>query len=285
MLEKPIFRRASMNKKIFLLAILIISSACANPEKKFEPTPLPDDTPVEYYAVLAEKDSYADVDMAPLMVNYIDIKRMREALEDLGWPMENIHEVKEFDQASLKVELDWLEENADTNDLVFFYITGHGAYLHRNIRWESFFPREWAQIASHRRVLLVDTCTAAEFTNALKTDPNPYLALAAVDDDEYGWKGIEKEGLPIIGGIFTFYFAEALVELKADVDGDGKVSVQEAARIAEEKQRTYMQEIVFGVPAFLEMYHTLGENPEKDKTFPDVIVDDTIGLPIILDIN
>lgn len=158
------------------------------------------DNPVNVYAVLAEKDSYSDVGMTSLLVDYIDIKRLRGALEQMGWPAEQIHELKEFDQDSLKTELDWLEENSDANDLVFFYVTGHGTYLRHNINWNSFFPDEWAQIASHNRVLVVDSCSAAEFTNPIKADPNPHLSLAAVDEDEYGWKGIKEEGLPIVGG-------------------------------------------------------------------------------------
>jgi hypothetical protein len=270
-----------MNLKLRLaLLIGLIAAACGRTDTVSEPPELPNDTPVEYYAVLAEKDSYSDVGMSNLLVDYIDIQRLRDALEELGWPAENIHEVKEFDQVSLKTELDWLEETADANDVVFFYVTGHGTYLRRNIRWKDFFPGEWAEIESMRRVLLVDSCTAAEFTNTLKDDPNPYLALAAVDDDEYGWKGIEEEGLPIIGGIFTFYFAEALVETRADTNEDGWVSVQEAALLAEKKQRTYMHEVVFGVQEFVDMYHDIGVSPEKDKSFPDVIVDDFLGYPL-----
>ncbi len=35
------------------------------------------DSPVEVYAVLAEKDDYSDVEMSNLLVDYIDIKRMQ----------------------------------------------------------------------------------------------------------------------------------------------------------------------------------------------------------------
>jgi hypothetical protein len=269
--------------KILFLTISILVHACASTQTDSEPKLLQNDTPVEYYAVLAEKDGYADVDMTPLMVDYIDIQRMRGALEELGWPTENIHDLKEFDQQSLKAELDWLEEVTDENDLVFFYVTGHGTYLRRHVRWHEFFPEEWAQINSYRRVLVVDSCTAAEFIKSLDKDPHPQITIAAVDDDEYGWKGIEEEGLPIIGGIFTFYFAEALVELKADANEDGVVSVQEAALYAEEKQRRYMHNIVFAVPEFVEMYHDIGVEPEKDKTFPDVIMIDSVGEELSLE--
>jgi len=273
---------------ILLITLLLMTSCTAsgnNDRSEDSPDLSVDYGPVEVYAVLAEKDYYNDVDMTNLVVDYIDIKRLRGVLENFGWPAEQIHELKEFDQESLQNELDWLEENADGNDLVFFYVTGHGNYLRYKVHWNDFFPDEWAQIASAKRVLVVDSCSAAEFTNTINDDPGPHLSLAAVDDDEYGWKGIEEEGLPIVGGIFTFYFAEALSDLKSDQNGDGSVSVQEAAQVAEEKQRSYMHNIVFAVPEFVESYHALGVKPEKDKTFPDVIVDDNIGGELFLEIS
>jgi hypothetical protein len=60
------------------------------------------------------------------------------------------------------------------------------------------------------------------------------------------------------------------------------VSVQEAVFIAEDKQREYMHDVVFAVPEFVEMYHGIGAEPEKDETFPNVIMDDALGYPINL---
>lgn len=272
---------------IFSVILLITLSACsqAAPEAVQAQAMPENDTPVDVYAVLAEKDSYNDVDMSNLMVDYIDIKRMRAVLEEMGWPAENIHDLKEFDRAGLEKELDWLEEVADSNDIVLFYVTGHGNYLRYRVNWNDFFPEEWAQIGSYQRVLVVDSCSAALYTNSIKGDPRPQISIAAVDEDEYGWKGLREEGLPIVGGIFTFYFAEALGEQKADKDGDGMVSVQEAALLAEEKQRGYMHDVVFAVPDFVQMYRDLGARSDEDETFPDVIIDDGLGYPLDLNIQ
>jgi len=232
---------------------------------------------VEYYAVLAAKDDYSDVGMSDLLVDYIDLKRVRDALLAQGWNLDQMHSLKGFDQADLLEELNWLEENADQNDVVFFYITAHGFYLRENINWAGFFPEQWSEIPSYKRILVVDSCSAAEFTNQIADDPKPHLSIAAVDSDEYGWKGLEEEGLPIIGGIFTYYFTEALSGPSVDRNGDGFISVQEAAWVAEVKQREYMHDVVFAVPEFVEMYHEIGVEPEKDETFPDVIIDDALG--------
>ena len=279
-------------QSFFIITILIslLLSACdtrKNPvlellaKDSTAPIPSPDN-PVKYYVVLAAKDDYSDVGMTDMLVEYIDLIRVQDALVGLGWDLDQMHILKGFNQADLQVELDWLEENADQNDLVLFYVTAHGTYLRQNINWADFFPDQWAEITSHNRVLVVDSCSAAEFTNQINDDPNPHLSIAAVDSDEYGWKGLEEEGLPIVGGIFTFYFAEALANPNADNNGDGLVSVQEAALNAENKQREYMHEVVFAVPKFVKMYHSIGVEPEKDKTFPDVIVDDTVGNDLFL---
>jgi hypothetical protein len=220
--------------------------------------------------------------MTNLTTDHIDIQRMGEALIDQGWDPENIHELKEFTKRELLEELDWLEENADGNDLVLFYISAHGEYLRRILGWNDFFPPEWRQVDSPNRILVVDSCSAARYTNPVKNDAGPHLSIAAVDQDELGWKGLEEEGLPIIGGVFTYYFTEALSDSEADSDQDGLVSVQEAVLLAEEQQRVYMHEIVLVVPEFLDGYHHYGAHPELDPTFPDVIMDDAIGEPLFL---
>lgn len=262
---------------LILLAALLLTS-CGAPY-----TATPDPGPVEVYAVLAEKDDYKDVSMTDLLVDYIDILRLREALEKLGWPAENIRELREFSREDLMAELDWLEENADANDLVFFYVTGHGRYLSDEVVWRGFFPTEWEEIPSTHKALVVDSCQAAQFTGQMNGESG--LLIAAVDEDEYGWKGLEEEGLPIVGGVFTYFFAEALLNPAADQNGDGRISVQEAALAAEKGQRDYMHEVVFGVPDFVESYHQIGVEPEKDPTFPDVIISDSLGAGLFWDIS
>jgi len=235
---------------------------------------------VQGWAVLAEKDNYDDVEMTNLPVDYIGITQMHQLLLDSGWQEAQIHEAREFDRESLTSELDWLAENADQDDLVFVYVAAHGRYLRDVLRWSVFFGREWGEIASHH-----DSCEAAEFTAAVASDPEPYLSVAAVASGEYGWSGLEEEGLPIIGGVFTHYFTLAFQDAEADTDGDGRVSAQEAALRAETQQRTYMHEVVFAVPEFVESYHAIGAYPEQDPKFPHVVVKDTVGAPVFLELE
>ena len=244
-------------------------------------TPAADDS-VQGWAVLAEKDDYSDVDMTDLLVDHIDIVQLRQALEEAGWDPDHIRELREFDRETLQDGLDWLEENGDENDVVFLYVAAHGSYLRDVLLWDNFFAAEWEQIPSHRRLLVIDSCQAANYTGAVADDPAPHLSIAAVAGDEYGWAGLEEEDLPIIGGVFTHYFAAAFGDPIADTDGDGFVSAQEAASLAETQQRAYMHDVVFAVPEFIAMYHEIGSYPDQDPDFPHVIVDDTIGEPLYL---
>ncbi len=248
-------------------------------------TPAAGDGVVLGWAVLAEKDDYDDVDMTNLPVNHIGITQMRQVLVDSGWNPDQIRDLREFDSQALEQGLDWLAEQADQDDIVIVYVAAHGRYLRDVLNWGGFFPPEWAQIPSHRRLLVIDSCQAANYTGAVSADTAPYLAIASVAGDEYGWSGLEEEGLPIIGGVFTHYFAAAFGYPDADADADGLVSVQEAAMMAEDQQRAYMHDVVFAVPEFLEMYHGAGAFPDQDPAFPHVVVDDTLGEPLFLTLD
>jgi hypothetical protein len=257
-----------------------VSASASSPTQASPPSS--DDAAVEGWAVLAEKDDYSDVDMTPLPIDYANLSKLRQALLDLGWQEDHIQEVREFDRESLRQALGWLAENTDEDDAVFVYVAAHGMYLRRVVEWSDFFAADWAAVPSQRRVLVIDACQAALMTGVVEDDDRPHLSIAAVDVDEYGWCGLEEEGLPIIGGVFTHFFAAAFAEDEADGDGDGAVSAQEAALWAEAQQRTYMHDVVFAVPEFLEMYQQGGSHPENDPEFPDVVVDDAIGEPLYL---
>ena len=63
---------------------------------------------VEGWAVLAEKDYYDESIGFDKLIDYIDIAKMRQALENSGWNPDQIHDLREFDRDTLQAELDWL---------------------------------------------------------------------------------------------------------------------------------------------------------------------------------
>jgi len=150
-----------------------------------------DGAAVTGWAVLAEKDDYSDVDMTDLPVGYIGIEQMRQVLEDQGWDPGQIRDAVEFDRDTLQDELDWLAKNAGEDDVVLVYVAAHGRYLRDILMWHEFFAADWADIPSRRRVLVIDSCQAADYAGAVSDDPSPYISVAAVDGDEYGWSGLE----------------------------------------------------------------------------------------------
>jgi hypothetical protein len=293
---------------IALVAVLAVAglSACATPvptatavpraasTPTATPSPAPTLTPtvgarssgdgvVNGWAVLAEKDDYADVEMTDLPVDYTNIVTLHELLVDSGWEEGRIRELREFGGQDLPQALDWLAASADEDDVVLLYVAAHSRFLERVVDWDAFFGAEWAEISSQRRVLILDVCQAAIFIADVSDDPRPHLSVAAVGEREYGWSGLPEEGLPIIGGVFTHYFVEAFARTVADADESGAVSVQEAARYAETQQRSYMHEVVFAVPEFAAMYPEEA-SPVEDPAYPHVVVDDDIGEPVYLDL-
>jgi hypothetical protein len=269
----------------FVLAaqILVALSGCRGASIRRQT--LSFDGVVEGWAVLAEKDNYTGLHMTDLSVDYIDVLRLRRVLESAGWAEDHILELREFDYADLQDGLDWLAQNADGDDIAFLYVAAHSTYLDNVLDWGQFFAAEWREIPSERRVLVVASCQAGEFTRAVRRDPAPHLSVAAVDRNEYGWCGLQHERLPIIGSVFTYYFTASFGNPTADADGDGFVSVQEAAAVAEAQQRTYMHEVVFAVPEFVSTQREPGTSPVDSPGYPHVVVDDTIGepLPLALD--
>lgn len=287
-------KRHGVKYLLVVFVLVVIAGGCLNACESGQPTvttvPTPNPGPagdgvVNGWAILAEKDDYKDVKMTDLPIDYVNITLLRQRLLAAGWPEGHILELREFDAGDIHQGVNWLSANADEDDVVFFYVSAHGKFLREVVGWSEFFGTDWATVRSERRVLVVDACQAERLTNAVKGDPRPHLSIAAVNEDEYGWAGVEEEGLPIIGAVFTHYFATAFANSEADADGDGRVSIQEAASHAEGQQRTYMHEVVFVVPEFVEMYHKIDFYPERDPGFPHVVVDDAVGEPVYLELN
>lgn len=100
-----------------------------------------------------------------------------------------------------------------------------------------------------------------------------------------GWAGLEEEGLPVIGGVWTHYFTNALFNSTADADENGFVSVEEAFDFSTPLVQKYMNETVFAVPEFLEMYHDIGIYPENYDAYPHPVMDDHYPEQLYLDLS
>lgn len=251
--------------------------------------PMPASTHVvQGWAVLAVKEDYSDVhwlNLEDLHTGFVSLETLRDLLVGFGWEESHILEVRDsLNQEEASQAVEWLAANSDADDLAFFYIGAHGRFLREVLEWADFIAEDWTRMASQRRVMVVEACHAGEFTAAVAADPRPQLTVASVRSDEFGWCGLPEEGLPIVGGVFTHYFAAAFGDSIADSDSDGAVSIQEAALRAEGQQRDYMHDVVWAVPEFREDAVALSVDVE-DPEYPHVVIDDSVGEPVYLDLG
>jgi hypothetical protein len=132
---------------------------------------------------------------------------------------------------------------------------------------------------------MIDTCSAGEFTGPVNNDPKPHISFGHCSAGEVAWAGLEEEGLPIIGGVWTYYFTDALCDSTADDDESGFVSVEEAFAFSTPLVQKYMNETVFAVPDFLESYHNIGIYPENYDAYPHPVMDDQYPEQLYLDLS
>jgi Tol biopolymer transport system component len=238
---------------------------------------------VSGWAVLAQKEDYSDVGwlgLEDLKTGFIDISQLHWLLTYSGWREDHILELRDnFGQKEIIEAVWWLASKSAPQDVVIFYYNGHATYLREVIRWEEFFAAEWERVPSQRRILVVDSCYAAEFTQVLEDNARPFLSIASVGEDQTLWGGLWDEGLPILGSVFRHYFVMSLLDPTADFDGDGAVSVQEAALQTDPLQREYMHTVVWADARFAWREGT----PPTD--YPSVVLDDRLGYPIYLDLE
>lgn len=233
------------------------------------------------WAVLIEKEDYADSNgrLSDLKVGYLDQIRMHALLRYYGWPEDHILEIREpGNQADVKRGLAWLAERVKKEDLAFFYYNGHGTYLRDFVKWKEVFPAAWAGLACSRKLAMVDACHAGEFVAPLAKVADG-VAIGGVAADELGWKGVWKEGLPLVGVVFSHCWVDTMTDPTADTDHDGRVSVQEGARRAEARQRVYMHEVVWADQRYA------FPKAQKVADYPHVPVIDTLGAPLFLDLR
>jgi hypothetical protein len=210
-----------------------------------------------------------------LPVDFINSKRLKTALISLGWQEDHIYVVNGNLATPVVLEaVEWLMNNSDPDDVSILYIFTHGSWMRNVLSWNVWFPNAWKQIDSSKKVLLIDTCSAEEFLEPIKHYSFPHISLGGCSTDEAGWTGVEEEGLPIIGSVWNYYFADALCNSSADLDENGLVSIEEAFNFSTPLVQRYMNQTVFAVPEFLESYHAIGIHPEEYEAYPHPVMDD-----------
>ena len=240
------------------------------------------DNAEDCWAVLLEMNEFPE-GWTDLPVDFINTERMETALLSLGWENDHIYMVN--GNVTIQVVQDaigWLGNNTDNNDTVLFYIFTHGGWMRDVLAWNSWFPAEWEQLSTSKKVLMIDTCFAEEFFETIRDDSSPHISVGCCRADEVSWAGLEEEGLPIIGSVWNYYFSNALCNSSADSDGNGLVSVEESFNFSTPLVQRYMNETVFAVPEFLESYHKIGIYPEHYDAYPHPVMDDQYSSQMII---
>jgi len=178
--------------------------------------------------------------------NYNDTQRWVDTLKTLGWQESHILIVNEaFDLAQVVEAIQFLIDNTDENDIALLFMAAHGMWLNNTIAQNDTFVDTWEEIPSQNKLLYIDSCIAGRFTELVADDPNPEIAISAVGANEYSWAGLEEEGLPIIGSVWNYFFTNALLNISADTDSNGDVSVEEAYDFAYPPTRAYYEDYVY----------------------------------------
>ncbi|MBN1859741.1 caspase family protein [Candidatus Bipolaricaulota bacterium] len=212
---------------------------------------------VDGYAVILEVNDYPE-EFTDLTVDYMNRDRIVDALASCGWSEENMYIALDDEVAANAVAnaMDWLLERATEEDLVFVYVAAHYSYLKQVVEFDRIFPPLWRLVSTDRKVLVVDACKAGELTvgamhgtfvasedfDISEVSPSPGLSISACAHDEVAMWGTVEEGLPIVGGLMTYYLHEALLDRSLDTNGDTYVSVEEAFVGLYPRTRAYYRE-------------------------------------------
>ena len=264
-----------MLKKIVLIVIVVlVSTSFAHTIVKISGVKkVSHNTNVDGWAVLLEMNEFPE-GWTDMPVDFINSERMQTVLLSLGWQRDHIYVAHDNLTISVVQEaVEWLVNNADCDDIALLYIFTHGSWMRNILLWNDWFPVEWERLTS-TKVLMVDTCGAEEFIEPIRNDSSPHISLAHCSAHEVGWAGLEEEGLPIIGSVWNYYFCNALLNASADFDHNGLVSIEEAFNFSTPLVQEYMNETVFAVPEFLQMYHDIGIYPEDYDAYPHPVMDD-----------
>jgi len=241
---------------------------------------------VEGWAAILEMNNFPEGWSSFPSLDFVNSEMMSHALIELGWQSDHIY-VRRDNLTIPVVEeaVEWLMENSNVNDVALLYIFTHGMWMRWELLWNEWFPTIWEQVNTSKRTLMIDTCHAGEFIEPIYDDPKSHISLAHCSADEVAWAGLPEEGLPIIGSVWNYYFANALCNSTADSDKNGFVSVEEAFNFSTPLVQTYMNETVFAVPEFLQSYHDIGIYPENYEAYPHPVIDDQYPDELHLDLR
>ena len=210
------------------------------------------------YALIIGNSEYKDVNLAKLEMPGSDVNDLAGILKDL--------DIGGFDEvttlinqlaATVRRAIAGFFAKKMREDLLLFYFSGHGVlddqgHLFLAVKDTEhdllsgtaiparFITQEMDRSRSQRQVLIFDCCHSGAFARGAKGamgasvgtaaafEGNGFgrVVLTATDSTQYAWEGDEVLG-EAENSLFTHYLIEGLKTGKADMDHDGRISLDE----------------------------------------------------------
>ncbi|NOH02307.1 MAG: hypothetical protein HND47_10300 [Chloroflexi bacterium] len=216
------------------------------------------------YALIIANTEYQDSGLAQLTTPGRDAEEFARVLLDKNiCAFDNVQVTLNQPEYVVREAIDDFFNNKKPDDLLVLYFSGHGVrdefgslYLAvkntvraklRATGIKSDYIREvMDQSRSKRQVLILDCCNSGAFTQGTKAATGVSIGtasafetgygriiLTASDSTQYAWEGDKVIG-ETDSSLFTHYLVAGL-EGEADIDGDGRITVDELYDYAYEK--------------------------------------------------
>ncbi|MFY1668677.1 chaperonin GroEL [Plantactinospora sp. WMMB334] len=217
---------------------------------------MPTSPPAGRYALLVAVGEYDDPSLDQLRAPEQDVERLAAVLEDPSVGNFTVRTLQDPADHEVRREIEDLLTDRVNDDLVLLYFSCHGIVdpFHRlyfaaantdrtrpasTAISRSFVNEQLEACRAAAKVLVLDCCFAGAFAEGFKGAPQGaldgqvgrgYVVISACDSYEYAF---ESDGLVESaprGSIFTDVLLEGLATGGADLDGDGRVGVDELFR-------------------------------------------------------
>jgi chaperonin GroEL len=214
------------------------------------------DPPAGRYALLVAIGTYDDPSLDQLRAPEQDVERLAAVLEDPAIGNFTVRTRQDATDPEVRREIEDLLADRTNDDLVLIYFSCHGIVdpFHRlyfaasnTLRTRpastaisrSFLNEQLEACRAAAKVLVLDCCFAGAFAEGFKGAPagaldgqvgRGYVVLSACDSYEYAFESDALVESAPRGSIFTDILLEGLATGGADLDGDGRIGVDELFR-------------------------------------------------------
>jgi len=200
---------------VYLILPVIVPVVSTENEIKYIPSLIYDADSMEYWAVLVGIGDYPGVTSdLPYSIN--EIMSFKDTLLDGGnWNESNIHVLTDNDatKANIFNELEWLNSNADKNDISIFYYAGHGVQSSNNeylaVYDELISDEELDEELDNfesRITVILDACHSGGFIEEVGKRGRVILTACRKDEETY-------QVFELRSGIFGYFINISLEKL------------------------------------------------------------------------